>query len=664
MQKLLGTLFLCLLSVAGSLRAASQPDRPDMVARVVSGELREAKVSWWGFDSEDSTRFLQAAIHSKVPRLIVDQQASSWITGPLFLESDQEIVFEEGVELLAKPGLFHGKTDSLVSASNNKNVKLIGLGRGAVLRMRKSDYHAEPYAKSEWRHGLALRSVENVTVENLAIVSSGGDGIYLGVATRGVPCRNVTIKNVVCDDNNRQGVSVISADKLLLEDCVLKNTWGTPPAAGIDFEPNGPEEQLTDCVMRRCVVENNAADGIVLYLGFLRKSPIPISVRIEDCIVRGNKGVGFHHILHDTRDDQIRGSCEVIGCRLENCEAGGIVINAKCAESSTLTMKETTILHCGKDATSTSPIRLKTEEFLDFGGIDLGVVRLTDSYDRPPLVLDDLYAYPRNVRGTLQLRRGDQTETMEINEAWFAREYPNILRRIPLREPAPERFVPLEKANVEVDAPFPPVWQRGQGSYWIYAEKGTPIRFALAVRQIGRVEIGRCAGEWTWPGGETVKFDIPADKLGNFDFVLDEAPATGVYRLSVHVQSHAVQMLRCNQTVVLPALPRLNLIYTTGTFHLHVPVGTEEFGIRVRGDQGEAVKASVVDPSGKIVWTEDNIIGAVQFDRTAQDGPIEGLWQIVLDRPGSGVFEDNQLSILGVPPLLGLSPKQLLVPRP
>ena len=201
MQKLLLALVLCLILVSRSLLAASQPD---LVARVVSGELREAKVSWWGFDSEDSTKFLQAAINSKVPRLTIDRQVSSWVTGPLFLESGQEIVFDEGVELLAKAGLFQGKTESLLSVSNKKNVKLTGLGKGAVLRMRKSDYHAEPYSKSEWRHGLALRSVENVTVENLSIVSSGGDGIYLGVATRGVPCRNVTFRNFVSDDNNSE----------------------------------------------------------------------------------------------------------------------------------------------------------------------------------------------------------------------------------------------------------------------------------------------------------------------------------------------------------------------------------------------------------------------------------------------------------------------------
>jgi len=653
-------LLVCFALSVQFLYAAPQSDK---VAEVAAGKLKEAKVSWWGFDAEDSTEFLQAAFNSKASKVIVDKQATPWITGPLALSSNKEIVFEENVELLAKAGLFQGRNESLLSAPNTKNLKLVGLGKGATLRMRKADYHAEPYAKSEWRHGISLRGVENVTIENLSIVSSGGDGIYIA-GGRANCSRNVTVRKVVCDDNNRQGISVISADKLLIEDCVLKNTWGTSPQAGIDFEPNNFREQLTDCVMQRCVFENNAGDGIEFYLKYLVGSPIPISARIEDCIIRGNKRYGLCYILRDSPIAQIKGSCELVNCRFEYCEAGGILIETKDPDASTLSLKGTTITNCGKDEKA-PPILLRTGDTLESGGIDFGVVRLIDSFDRRPLELRDLepIGHPKNVRGTLHLQRGDKTETVEINDAWFAKEYPNVLRRIPWEEPMPERFVPLEKADVNVDTKFPPVRQRKQGDYWIYAEKGTQIRLALSVRQVGRNAIGRCFGILTLPDGKTNRFDIPSDKAKDFEFALATAPETGVYRLSVDVGSHAVQMLRCNQTVVIPAVPRLGLIYTTGTLYLHVPPGTKEFGIRVRGEPGEAVKASVVDPSGKTVWTEDVIVGAVQFDRTAQEGKIDGRWQIVLERPSRLGFEDNKVTILGVPPLLGLNPMQLLVPR-
>ena len=49
--------------------------------------------------------------------------------------------------------------------------------------------------------------------------------------------RRVTIKDVELRDNHRQGISVISAVGLLVEDTVMRGTNGTAPEAGVDIEP-------------------------------------------------------------------------------------------------------------------------------------------------------------------------------------------------------------------------------------------------------------------------------------------------------------------------------------------------------------------------------------------------------------------------------------------
>ena len=49
---------ICLCSVSVSAEWA----RPDLVAKVASGELREARASWWGVDAADSTAYLQAGM--------------------------------------------------------------------------------------------------------------------------------------------------------------------------------------------------------------------------------------------------------------------------------------------------------------------------------------------------------------------------------------------------------------------------------------------------------------------------------------------------------------------------------------------------------------------------------------------------------------------------
>ena len=99
-------------------------------------------------------------------------------------------------------------------------------------------------------------------VEDLRIEKTGGDGIYLGTAPDKIPNRNVLIRGVDCNANNRQGISVISAENLLIDSCQLRNTAGTAPQAGIDFEPNDPTDVLLNCVVRNCTASGNAGDRL------------------------------------------------------------------------------------------------------------------------------------------------------------------------------------------------------------------------------------------------------------------------------------------------------------------------------------------------------------------------------------------------------------------
>ena len=64
------------------------------------------KVSSFGFDPEDSTRFLQAAFDSDAPVVVVDKMPAPWVTTPLKGFSNKRIIFEDGVELVAKKGSF------------------------------------------------------------------------------------------------------------------------------------------------------------------------------------------------------------------------------------------------------------------------------------------------------------------------------------------------------------------------------------------------------------------------------------------------------------------------------------------------------------------------------------------------------------------------------
>ena len=137
--------------------------------------------------------------------------------------------------------------------------------------MWKSDYDDKAqYTHAEWRHVLCFKSCGGVRVTGLTLADSGGDGIYLGVGRCGVPCSEVVLRDVVCTNNYRQGISVIHARNLLIEGCTFTGTWGAVPEAGIDFEPNLEWEGLENCVLRNCVSENNRGDAYTFYLRPLR----------------------------------------------------------------------------------------------------------------------------------------------------------------------------------------------------------------------------------------------------------------------------------------------------------------------------------------------------------------------------------------------------------
>jgi hypothetical protein len=55
---------------------------PELVAQVKSGQRTEANAAWWGFNANDSTECLQAAIDSGARRIVVPYMGAEWIVRP------------------------------------------------------------------------------------------------------------------------------------------------------------------------------------------------------------------------------------------------------------------------------------------------------------------------------------------------------------------------------------------------------------------------------------------------------------------------------------------------------------------------------------------------------------------------------------------------------
>ena len=424
--------------VAGLFHAHLAPGaqdvaQPEWVRQVVAGKRNEARVSWWGFNATDSTEFLQKAINSHVKRLIIDRQPSAWISGPLTGVGNQELVFEAGTELVALKGAFRGKGDCLLSFPGCTNVIIRGQkkdgGKSAHIRMQKADYQSGAYEKSEWRHGLSLFGCRKVLIQDLAIESTGGDGIYLGVASDKKPNVNVVIRRVDCHNNHRQGISVISAEKLLVEDCRLRNTAGTAPQAGIDFEPNDPEDSLSDCVVRRCVAENNAGTGYQICPQSLRGRSKPISIYLEDCVSRGNTQHAIH--LCSAQKDAPGGLLRITRFLSDNDAMAGLSVQFNPYDAVRIEMSNSEVRDSARKDSFFPPLYVQgvDSDHRPAGNIHFKHLLIKDDVERPFLKFREGKGDGvRDITGDIILKRNGRTESITIDDAWLRQFTPSAAR--------------------------------------------------------------------------------------------------------------------------------------------------------------------------------------------------------------------------------------------
>lgn len=262
--------------------------RASAAAAAVSPEDTVVRASDFGFDPVDATPALTAALDSGADVVVIDDVGQDWITRPLWINRDDlTVIVEDGVTIRGLAGGFPDKRDGIWRIHGRRNVKLVGYGATCV--MNKPEY------AGEWRSIVRMGTSEAVTVEGLVLRGAPGDGIILGAGSK-----NVTIRNVVCDDNKRNAISVIYADGLLIEGCALVNTEGTLPQAGIDLEPDTAVQLIKDVVIRDTVFTGNKTYSFEINLMRYNAQSVPASVLVERCYM-GPTADAVVHVQPGTR---------------------------------------------------------------------------------------------------------------------------------------------------------------------------------------------------------------------------------------------------------------------------------------------------------------------------------------------------------------------------
>jgi parallel beta-helix repeat protein len=125
---------------------------------------------------------------------------------------------------------------------------------------------------------------EDLLIENVTLRDFYFDGILL-TGNRG--CRRVVVRGVLAEGNRRTGLAAPAAREVTVEASTFRDTRGQSPEAGVNFEPNDGGE-VAEVRVRDCTVTGNAGVGVYVQRGKGRAT----DASVERSLVADN-GIGI-----------------------------------------------------------------------------------------------------------------------------------------------------------------------------------------------------------------------------------------------------------------------------------------------------------------------------------------------------------------------------------
>lgn len=275
----------------------------------------------------DDTAHIQAAIDyanaagggvvtvpEGVYMISADTGSSIWTdAGGIKMKDNVTLVLAQGAVLRAIP--VTTPVSKIIRVYNVSNVSI--LGAGTIDGNRANAV----VATGEWGYGVSLNGSQNVTLDGFRSINCWGDGINLqrlALADFTSP-KNVLIRNVICDNNRRQGLSIEDGVDIVVENGLFSNTLGALPMCGIDIEPPDGNGNVSNVTLRNNIFRNNARRGVTV-----AESARVSNVIIDKCTFdsNGNGGGGaatsqFYAIMAGS-GLSIR-DCKFIGSVIDDC---------------------------------------------------------------------------------------------------------------------------------------------------------------------------------------------------------------------------------------------------------------------------------------------------------------------------------------------------------
>ena len=317
MRILISLLMICSMSCLGIDKAA--------IAELKAGKRTEANVNWWVENKNDDTRALQSALDSGAARVIIPYKATPWVSGPLFLRSNQEIILGKGAILQAKDDTFYEMNTKFINAEQVENITIRGYS--ATIKMNRDRYIQPPFYRSESRHIINISGGKNIKITGLSLTDAGGDAICISNGPRQHYAENILLKDLKCLRSFRRGLSVFSVKNLTVENCSFAETGGALPGTGISLEPQNDRHRLENILFRNCLMKNNNGTGFYISAFNLTENAVPFSIKMENCVIDGSweAGIGISGITWDGPD----GTIDINYCEIKNTLGPGIYVKEK-----------------------------------------------------------------------------------------------------------------------------------------------------------------------------------------------------------------------------------------------------------------------------------------------------------------------------------------------
>lgn len=231
---------------------------------------------------------------------------------------------EPGTRLILGPDtVIQGATTSLGRYSVVQIVAEDCAVEGGTIR---GDLDTHVGSTGEWGNCIdILETAHRFRVANTVLTKAWGDGICIAdtaaAYTTGARPADGVLVEVVCDDNRRQGVSVISALRLRVNGGVFSRTGRTEftaPGAGFAVEPNPDGLQaVTDLVVTGAVFSDNAGRG---FYAHATATDNEVTVSLVGCRSVGNDADGYSF--------DAGSAVHLVGCRALDNGADGYLVNS------------------------------------------------------------------------------------------------------------------------------------------------------------------------------------------------------------------------------------------------------------------------------------------------------------------------------------------------